>query len=247
MPGNMVEVGYTLYKVQSVSGVAVDDDDDEMPFFVYPGLNTMRDNQGRIRATKTGVVKVSKLPGTEGTGDKVFLWVDPDYNNHYRKEYDRHRHRANGNEFVMDEIEARTLRDPRWTRKEDIVEEIPEWPKNPMWYAEGKKDYAKQPDRAHSTKALTERERYEQADYDMYYSRMNNRSRSYTFNGKRYSYKNERLTEKPISVNENGLTNWRYPASPNHLYTAKRHDRKIGEKDRLRVYNVSDMFGTFWE
>eukprot|EP01064_Diplonema_japonicum_P028083 TRINITY_DN4240_c2_g1_i1.p1 TRINITY_DN4240_c2_g1~~TRINITY_DN4240_c2_g1_i1.p1 ORF type:complete len:304 (+),score=42.74 TRINITY_DN4240_c2_g1_i1:43-912(+) len=246
-PGGMAETGWTVYKTQ-VSSLAVDDDDDEMPFNIYPGLNTVRDHLGYIKATVNGIVRISKLPGTEGTGEKVFVWIDPNFTQFFKKEFERHRHRANGNEFVADEIEDRFLRTPRWTRKEDTEQELPDWPKNPVWDHVGKKNYSMQPSTKNMKKALTERERYEQADQDMFYSRMANRTRSYSFGGINYAYENERLQEKPITIDHNGGHSFHRPTvGGRSVIYAKGHVRSTHKKERYRVYHVSDMFGTFWE
>ncbi|KAJ9449333.1 hypothetical protein DIPPA_27092 [Diplonema papillatum] len=248
MPGAIVCTGDTIYKTQ-ISGVGVDEDDDEMPFVLYPGLNTVRDAIGRIRATVDGVVRVSKLPGTEGTGEKVFLWVDPHWDEFMAKERERHRYRSLGMEFAIDEVEARSVKNPRWTRQEDMEQELPSWPYNPAWdLPPEERSYQKQPNFTHHKTAKTERQLYENADEEMFYSRMPNHTRHYRFGGVHYEYKGVAKKMKPVGVVPFARNTWHQPtASSIPALYAQRHDRRAAAKDRLQVDNVSHVWGTFWE
>eukprot|EP01065_Artemidia_motanka_P006349 TRINITY_DN13124_c1_g1_i1.p2 TRINITY_DN13124_c1_g1~~TRINITY_DN13124_c1_g1_i1.p2 ORF type:complete len:304 (+),score=106.56 TRINITY_DN13124_c1_g1_i1:87-998(+) len=247
MPGNMAGIGYTIIKVKSYSGVAVAEDDDEMPFNVYPGANTTREFDGRICSTCEGVVRLSKLPGTEGSGEKVFVWVDPHYSTFYKKEVRRHEHREMGREFAVDEVDDRYLMDPHWTSKstDHRVEQFPEWHTNPEWdLPKEERDYSRRPVPA-TRFAKTEAQRYEEVEDEMFWSRMPVRERHYRFGGRTHTYDGSRVEPKPVeqAVWKHNALNGR-ASGPNRLY----HPRfaKDAAKEAKAVYRIPDFFGERW-
>ena len=248
MPGAIIETGSPIYRTRALTGISVSEQNDELPWNLYPGLNTVRNWKGDILATVDGVIRVSKLPGTEGTADKVFLWVDPNIKDYMTREMERWRHRQSGAELGMDEVEGRFLSQPRWSNTEDREQEIRGWLYNPQWdLPETSRDYSKAVSRDNIRYSKTERELYEQADYDMFYSKMPTRTRTYSFGGKNHKYDNARLTPKPFGSKEFSVASLSSPTTgaPAATYL-KRHDRKSAIKDDLRHWQRNAMFGHFW-
>eukprot|EP01063_Lacrimia_lanifica_P009747 TRINITY_DN16639_c0_g1_i1.p2 TRINITY_DN16639_c0_g1~~TRINITY_DN16639_c0_g1_i1.p2 ORF type:complete len:301 (+),score=116.33 TRINITY_DN16639_c0_g1_i1:105-1007(+) len=250
MPGGVAPAGYVIYHAK-IAGTMTAEEDDELPFNYYPGLNTVRTPSGLIMATVDGIVRVAKQPGTEGTAARVFLWVDPNVKDFMTREFERHRHRADGNEFAVDEVEQRFLSVPRWTKVADVEQELPDWPFNPEWNKEPeKRNFDKQPDQKAMKMAKTERQLYEEADHEMFYSRMPNRSRAYSFGGKNYQYKGVEIQEQHFGENYGARKYQRKlfhrPGGHDALH-ARQHDRKRQIQNHNSTYKVSDMFGTFWE
>eukprot|EP01061_Rhynchopus_euleeides_P020688 TRINITY_DN33600_c0_g1_i1.p1 TRINITY_DN33600_c0_g1~~TRINITY_DN33600_c0_g1_i1.p1 ORF type:complete len:301 (+),score=69.28 TRINITY_DN33600_c0_g1_i1:31-933(+) len=248
MPGMIIETGSAIHRVQALTGISLHEHDDEMPFDLYPGLNTVRNGRGDILATVDGVVRLSKLPGTEGTADKAFLWVDPNIRDYMVREMERHMHRERGNEFAIEEVESRFISSPRWSHKEDREQELKDWLYNPQWdLPEESRNYSKAIPRTHLKYAKTEREKYEERDHDMFYSRMPDRSRSYAFGGKNYRYENARLEKDPVGVKEFQVQPFAYPTSGAGMARyLRRHDRRHAIKDQNRIYHLSALFGHFW-
>ena len=248
-PGSLVTAGSAVYKVKSSSGVSMDEDDDELPWSINNGLNTIRDRTGIIKATVDGIVKLSKLPGTEGTSDKVFIWVDPHWRDFHSREKNRHKYRAEGIEFTVEEVEGRFLKNPTWTNLDTVTEEIPTWRTHPEWALDkSKRKFETQPMRSEVKAALTERQQYEKADEDMFYSRMPQRTRTYTFGGKNHSYKGVQVELNPYGNGglEFGRLNWTTPDSLGRREQLSRIDRTLAERDRYQQYTLSSMHGTFW-
>eukprot|EP01060_Flectonema_neradi_P041064 TRINITY_DN9598_c2_g1_i1.p1 TRINITY_DN9598_c2_g1~~TRINITY_DN9598_c2_g1_i1.p1 ORF type:complete len:303 (+),score=48.13 TRINITY_DN9598_c2_g1_i1:67-975(+) len=248
-PGGLVTAGSAVYKVKACEGISMDEDDDEIPWSIYNGLNTIRNKIGIIKATVDGVVRMSKLPGTEGSADKVFLWVDPHWKDFYNREMRRHKYRTEGIEFAVDEVESRFMRNPKWSNLDIKTEELPNWRTHPEWFMEkSERRYKTQPMRSEVKPALTERQLYEKSDHDMYYSKMPNRKRSYKFGGKRHDYKGVQVEMNPYGNGglEFGRFNWETPDVLGRRESAPRIDRTVNERNRYQKYTISPMHGTFW-
>ena len=248
VPGTIAQAGFTLFKGGGLMGASAAEDDDETEWSIYPGLNTMRTPNGEIRATVDGVVRISKLPGTEGTAYKVFVWVDPHIKDFMTREMERHRHRANGSEFTMDEIEQRFMLKPRWTHIGDKEQYLPGWLRNPQWgLPKESQNYARQPQREHMRYKKTERETYEEADKEMFYDRMPGRTRSFAFGGKSYVYEGAPVARPVNEKPEFSTQSWLHPASDvRPMVYQERHNWRDEKKRVLSSYKVSPMLGFIW-
>lgn len=133
---------------------------------------------------------------------------------------------------------------PQWTDKSEYnrEEELPEWPSNPNWeLGEGEQDFSEQPPPP-TSRALTEWEKNERADNEMFYSRMPQRRRHYRFGGQTHQYDGVRVEPKPLQPHAWQPYHWERPQiGCDRVYTA-RHVRE----PQYGKYKVGDSFGTFW-
>eukprot|EP00756_Hemistasia_phaeocysticola_P055739 Hpha_TRINITY_DN31718_c0_g1::TRINITY_DN31718_c0_g1_i1::g.116450::m.116450 len=248
MPGNIVETGYEIIKTKMYSNIAVDDFDDELPFNVHPGANTFRTGIGQIIALTEGTVRVSKLPGTEGTADKVFVWVDPNVRQNVELTRRRHSHKEFNNEFFVDELDANYAKDPKWTHKGDTnhKDTLKEWPYNPEWdLPKSQRDFSRRPP-APTGYEETEREIYQRTDNEMFWNRIAQRPRHYRFGGETYEYEGVFADRKSDRPDPWTAFNFESASDARNKLAQPWHDGKATYKRQMSVYQVPTHFGKWF-